>query len=83
MQNKLPEWLEQSINDRYNIDGLLKSAQLKKWVTCLIAGAENWQEDQYIQSKEHSDWWEDNEDNERTYKAIDATLNYAKHNPHK
>jgi hypothetical protein len=79
----LPEWLHHSVNDRYNIDGLLKSAQLKQWVTCLIAGAENWQEDQYIQSKEHSDWWEDNEDNERTYKAVGATLSYAKNNPHK
>ena len=37
----LPEWQKESINDRYNIDGLLKSAKVKHWVMCLIAGAED------------------------------------------
>ena len=80
MQNKLPEWLEQSIDDRYNIDGLLKSAQLKKWIRCLIAGAENWEEDQYLNSRDHPDWFGDDPDSEQTYKAVASTLSYAKQN---
>lgn len=76
----LPEWQKESINDRYNIDGLLKSAKVKHWVMCLIAGAENWEEDQYINAKEHSDWWFDREDEEKCYKAVAKALSYAKHN---